>query len=74
MKGDTRRLIVSFFIGVMHIVTMVAFAKGLILLKKYKEFSLAGVAGVLPMFAYTMPMAVALTLFMVNCKSKNFDG
>ena len=36
-------------VGVMHVVTMVAIAKGLLLLKKYKEFSLAGVAGVLSM-------------------------
>ena len=36
-------------VGVMHMVTMVALAKGLQLLKTYKVFSLAGVAGVLSM-------------------------
>ncbi len=34
-------------VGVMHIVTLVALAKGMQLLKTYKVFSLAGVAGVL---------------------------
>ena len=34
-------------VGVMHVVTMVAVAKGLLLLKKYKVFSFAGVIGVL---------------------------
>lgn len=34
-------------VGVMHIVTLVALAKGMQLLKNYKAFSLAGIAGVL---------------------------
>lgn len=34
-------------VGVMHIVTLVALAKGMQLLKTYKAFSLAGIAGVL---------------------------
>lgn len=34
-------------VGVMHIVTLVALAKGMRLLKAYKAFSLAGIAGVL---------------------------
>ena len=34
-------------VGVMHIVTLVALAKGMQLLKAYKAFSLAGIAGVL---------------------------
>lgn len=34
-------------VGVMHIVTLVALAKGMLLLKAYKAFSLAGIAGVL---------------------------
>lgn len=42
-------LIRGMVVGVMHIVTMVAFAKGLQLLKKYKVFSFAGIVGVLSM-------------------------
>lgn len=34
-------------VGVMHIVTLVALAKGMKLLRAYKAFSLAGIAGVL---------------------------
>jgi RsiW-degrading membrane proteinase PrsW (M82 family) len=40
-------LIRGFAVGVMHIVTLVALAKGIQLLKTYKVCSLAGIAGVL---------------------------
>ena len=43
----TYALIRGSAVGVMHIVTLVALAKGLQLLKSYKAFSLAGTAGVL---------------------------
>ena len=42
-------LIRGFAVGVMHIVTLVALAKGIQLLKTYKVCSLAGIAGVLSM-------------------------
>lgn len=42
-------LIRGLVVGVMHIVTMIAIAKGLQLLKKYMVFSFAGVVGVLSM-------------------------
>jgi RsiW-degrading membrane proteinase PrsW (M82 family) len=40
-------------VGVMHIVTLVALARGIQLLKKYKAYSFAGIAGILS-FAVTV--------------------
>lgn len=49
MPQLTHVLIRGLAVGVMHVVTLVALAKGLQLLKTYKVFSFAGVVGVLSM-------------------------
>lgn len=43
----TYMLIRGSAVGVMHIVTLVALAKGFLLLKSYKAFNFAGIAGIL---------------------------
>lgn len=51
LSSDTQQLtymlIRGFAVGVMHIVTLVALAKGFLLLKSFKVFNFAGIAGIL---------------------------